>query len=102
MPTGANRAAELGEDLSSVFAPFERLGRPGDPSYVAGSGGDGQTQQGNSQGQGQNNGSFVPYQDVFTDFENYAQTSLDRGYVPLSVKDYVRDYFSSLNPSSSQ
>jgi len=85
-----------------VFAPFDRLGKPGDPSYVAGSGGDGQTQQGNSQGQGQNNGSIVPYQDVFTDFENYAQTSLDRGYIPLSVKDYVRDYFSSLNPSADQ
>ncbi len=85
-----------------MFSPDPRLGRPGDPSYVAGSGGDGQTQQGSSQGQGQNNGAFVPYQDVFSDFENYAQTSLDRGYVPLSVKDYVRDYFSSLNPSSSQ
>ncbi|MEA2612175.1 MAG: hypothetical protein QOI52_134, partial [Chloroflexota bacterium] len=24
----------------------------------------------------------------------------DRGYVPLSVKDYVRDYFSSLDPSN--
>ena len=44
----------------------------------------------------------MPYQDVFTDFENYAQTSLDRGYIPLSVKDYVRDYFSSLNPSADQ
>ncbi len=99
IPSGANRAADLGEDLSSVFAPFERLGRPGDPSYVAGSGGDGQTQQGNQQGQGQNNGSIVPYQDVFTDFESYAQTSLDREYIPLSVKDYVRDYFSLLDPS---
>jgi hypothetical protein len=85
-----------------VFAPFDRLGRPGDPSYVAGNGGDGQTQQGNTQGQGQDNGSFVPYRQVYGDFESYAQTSLDRGYIPLSVKDYVRDYFSSFNPSSSQ
>jgi hypothetical protein len=83
-----------------VFAPFDRLGRPGDPSYVAGSGGDGQTQQGNQQGQGQNNGSYVPYQDVYSDFYQYANTSLDRSYVPLSVKDYVRDYFSSLDPSA--
>ena len=27
------------------------------------------------------------------------ETSLERGYVPLSVKDYVRDYFSSLDPT---
>ena len=99
-PTGANRASELGEDLSSVFAPFDRVGRPGDPSYVAGTGGDGQTQQGNQVGSGTDNGVLTPYQQVFTDFERYAQTSLDRGYVPLSVKDYVRDYFSSLNPSN--
>jgi hypothetical protein len=99
-PTNPNRPADLGEDLASVFAPFDRLGRPGDPSYVAGTGGDGQTQQGNSTGQGQNNGALTPYQQVFSDFYDYALTTLDRNYVPLSVKDYVRDYFSSLDPSN--
>jgi hypothetical protein len=43
---------------------------------------------------------LTPYQQVFPVFEQYAQSSLDRGYIPLSVKDYVRDYFSSLNPSN--
>ena len=32
--------------------------------------------------------------------DTYAQVSLDRGYVPLSIKDYVRDYFSSLDPTN--
>ena len=81
-----------------MFAPFDRLGKPGDPSYVAGSGGDGQTQQGNQQGQGSNNGSYVPYSQVYSDFYSYALTTLDRSYVPISVKDYVRDYFTSLDP----
>ena len=45
------------------------------------------------------NGALTPYQQVYADFEQYAQTSLERGYVPLSVKDFVRDYFSSLDPS---
>jgi hypothetical protein len=36
---------------------------------------------------------------VFGDFYDYALTTLDRNYVPLSVKDFVRDYFSSLDPS---
>ncbi len=66
---------------------------------MAGTGGDGQTQQGNQQGQGTNNGVATPYQQVYTDFAQYAQTSLDRGYVPISIKDYVRDYFSSLDPT---
>jgi hypothetical protein len=76
------------------------VGRPGEPSYISGTGGDGQTQQGNGTGTGSNNGALTPYQDVFAEFEAYAQTSLDRGYIPLSVKDYVRNYFSSLNPSN--
>ena len=82
-----------------MFAPFDRVGRPGDPSYVAGTGGDGQSQQGNTTGQGVNNGTATPYEEVFGDFHDYAQTSLERNYVPLSVKDFVRDYFSSLDPS---
>ena len=98
-PTNPNRPSQLGEDLRSVFAPVDRLGRPGDPSYVAGTGGDGQTQQGNQTGSGSDNGALTPYEDVYTDFYRYAQTSLERGYVPLSVKDLVRDYFSSLDPT---
>ncbi len=65
---------------------------------MAGSGGDGQTQQGTGTGTGTNNGALTPYQQVYADFERYAQTSLERGYIPISVKDYVRDYFSSLEP----
>src|SRR4051794_15804775 len=99
-PSLPNRPAEVGKDLSSVYAPFDRVGKPGDPSYVSGTGGDGQTQQGNTQGQGSNNGATVPYQQVFNDFYDYALTTLDRSYVPLSVKDYVRQYFTSLNPSN--
>ncbi len=83
-----------------MFAPFDRVGRPGDPSYVAGTGGDGQTQGGQGTGTGTDNGALTPYQQVYADFFDYAQTSLDRGYVPLSIKDYVRDYFSSLDPSN--
>jgi hypothetical protein len=94
-----NRPSQLGEDLSSVFAPFDRLGKPGDPSYIAGNGGTGQTTQGNQLGAGTDPGSYVPYSQVFSEFYQYAVTSLDRGYVPLSVKDYVRDYFSSLDPT---
>ena len=81
-------------------ADFSRLGKPGDPSYIAGSGGDGQTQQGNNQGQGTNNQAIVPYTSVFQDFHDFAIQSLDRAYVPLDVKDYVRDYFSSLDTTT--
>jgi hypothetical protein len=38
----------------------------------------------------------VPYTDVYQDFHDFAITTLDRSYVPVDVKDYVRDYFSTL------
>jgi len=82
--------------VDTVFADFERLGRPGDPTYVAGSGGTGQTSQGNGQGQGTDNGAVVPYTEVIQDFIEFAIEALDRTYVPIGVKDYVRDYFASL------
>jgi hypothetical protein len=98
-PTNPNRISQLGGDLSNVFAPFGRLGRPGDPSYISGTGGSGQTTQGKQQGAGVDPGSYVSYQQVYSDFYQYALTTLDRGYVPLSVRDFVREYFSSLDPT---
>ena len=93
-----NRPSQLGGDLGNVFAPFDRLGRPGDPSYISGSGGSGQSYQGNQQGAGVDPGSYVGYEQVYADFYGFALTTLERGYVPLSIKDFVRDYFSSLDP----
>ena len=98
-PTSGNRPSVLGADQRTVFAPFDRLGKPGDPSYVAGTGGDGQTTQGNQTGTGTGNPALTPYEHVYADFHEYALTSLDRSYIPLAAKDYVRDYFSSLDPS---
>jgi hypothetical protein len=93
-----NRPSQL-DRTPPGFRPFDRaFGKPGDPSYARhrrrrpGS-------RAAGQGQGQNNGALTPYQQVFTDFYDYALTSLDRSYVPLSVKDFVHDYFSSLDPS---
>jgi hypothetical protein len=66
---------------------------------VSGTGGDGQTQQGNQTGSGSTSPVLTPYERVYADFRDYAITTLDRTYIPLSAKDYVRDYFSSLDPS---
>ena len=95
-----NRPSELGGDLGNIFAPFDRLGQPGDPSYISGSGGNGQVTQGNQQGAGVDPGSYVPYNAGLLGLPaTSALTTLDRGYLPLSVRDFVRDYFSSLDPS---
>ncbi|MCB9431946.1 MAG: hypothetical protein H6668_08170 [Ardenticatenaceae bacterium] len=42
--------------------------------------------------------SLVPYTDVFGDYRNAANEALQDDYIPLGLKAYVRDYFSSLEP----
>lgn len=42
--------------------------------------------------------SLVPYTDVFGDYRHAANEALQDDYIPLGLKAYVRDYFSSLEP----
>lgn len=45
-----------------------------------------------------NQGSTVPYTQVFGDYRNAAYEALSDDHIPLGMKGYVRDYFSSLEP----
>ncbi len=40
----------------------------------------------------------VPYNQVFSDYANAANQALNSDYVPLGLRDVVRDYFTSLEP----
>jgi hypothetical protein len=42
--------------------------------------------------------SVVPYTQVFGDYRNAANEALQDDYIPLGLKGYIRDYFSSLEP----
>jgi hypothetical protein len=42
--------------------------------------------------------SLVPYDQVFGDYRDAAFQAMDDNYVPLGMKAYVREYFSSLEP----
>ena len=42
--------------------------------------------------------SLVPYDQVFGDYRNAAYEALQGDYIPLGMKIFVRDYFSSLEP----
>ncbi|MBK7893487.1 MAG: hypothetical protein IPJ90_01015 [Anaerolineaceae bacterium] len=42
--------------------------------------------------------SIVPYEQVFGDYQNAANEALADDYIPLGLKGYIRDYFSSLEP----
>lgn len=43
-------------------------------------------------------GSTVPYSQVFGDYRDAAYEALAEDHIPLGLKGYVRDYFSSLEP----
>lgn len=49
--------------------------------------------------EGQSN---VPYNEVFTDYADEANRALESGYVPLGVRDVVRDYFTSIEPTGGE
>jgi hypothetical protein len=40
----------------------------------------------------------VPYRQVYAEYASRASAALEGSYVPLGLKHYVRDYFSSLEP----
>ena len=42
--------------------------------------------------------STVPYEQVYGDYAKAADDAMQTGQVPAEMRDYVRDYFSSLNP----
>jgi len=98
-PTQGNKDYTV-SGLDDVFAPFDRIGEPGDPSYIAGQGGDGgQDQTGGGSGVGFDNDALVPYSSVLDLFRQFANFQLDRQQVPITLKDLVRDYFSRLEPT---
>lgn len=40
----------------------------------------------------------VPYRQVYADYAEEAGAALEGSYIPLGMKQYVREYFSSLEP----
>ncbi|MGB7337465.1 MAG: hypothetical protein WBC91_01125 [Phototrophicaceae bacterium] len=46
--------------------------------------------------------STVPYNQVFSSYADAASSALESSYVPLGVRDVVRDYFTSLEPTGTQ
>ena len=98
-PTRGNKPYTV-SGLDDVFAPINRIGKPGDPSYIAGQGGTGGSDQtGSGSGVGFDNSSVVPYKAVLSLYREFANYQLDREQVPITLKDLVRDYFSRLEPT---
>jgi len=76
-------------------------GQPGQAQGVVGQqGATGQvsTSDDNSLSDPAQNGSNVPYEQVVGQYQQQASQAMDRAAVPLSYRQIVKDYFSSLAP----
>jgi hypothetical protein len=98
-PIGPNRDYQV-NDLDTVFVPWQQ-GQPGDPDFLPGR----QTGQGQetvrerTQPQpGAPGAALVPYSEVYASYSAAAVEAMEREYVPSGLRDYVREYFTLLEP----
>lgn len=45
-----------------------------------------------------NSSAIVPYNEVYSEYNEAANDALDNNYIPLGMKGYVREYFGALEP----
>jgi hypothetical protein len=86
---------------SQVYAPWQKTATNGSQIFIPGQ----ETQQGQTTStQSQNpmpgiaNPALIPYAQVFYNYMNAANQAIDQNYIPTNLVDYVRLYFSSLEP----
>jgi hypothetical protein len=92
----AGQRTDVGTD-DTIYAP-ERITAGGEEVAVQGEEGENAANPSGSPSQGVTSGSTVPYQSVFPQYARTADEAIRSGSVPAELRDYVRDYFSSLDP----
>lgn len=95
-PSGGH-SEDSGSD-HSVLEPESRLGESGSDVTVPGSNGSAQPDPNGQRNQAGRSPSLVPYEQVYQDYARSADLALQTGQVPAELRDYVRDYFTSLDP----
>ena len=100
-PQGEAPNVAPGELSNQVYAPWQRpAGSQGELSIPGQETGQGETQtrQGQSNLPGSSNPALVPYQQVFNSYLSAANQALQQSYVPAAMSEYIKQYFSQLNP----
>jgi hypothetical protein len=97
-PTGPNKPFGTGS-LDTVYAPIA-AGQGQQQSVDGQQGQDGQTTsiEGRSPQPGASNPALVPYSQVYQQYSQIASQAMERAYIPAGLQDYVKEYFSRLEP----
>lgn len=100
-PTGQGRPSAISGQEPQLYTPWERRQGAGDPFYIPGQDtGDGETQvrERYDPFPGSPGQALVPYHEVFYSYMDAASQAIEQSYIPTSLKDFVREYFSQLEP----
>jgi hypothetical protein len=100
-PTGQGRPSAISGQEPQLYTPWERRQGVGDPFYIPGQDtGDGETQvrERYDPFPGSPGQALVPYHEVFYTYMDAANQAIEQSYIPNSLKDFVREYFSQLEP----
>jgi hypothetical protein len=83
-----------------VYAPADRIGGAGATEFVPGrpQGPSGPARTREQRSPGVTGPSVVPYSRVFRRYADAAGEALERGEIPPGLRDYVRLYFTQLEP----
>jgi len=100
-PRGGGRPGAVGKLDQRVYVPRERRRGSGEALFIPGQ----STDQGETQVREQKEllpgapgQALVPYHEVYYSYLDAAIEAMERSYIPSGLKDYVREYFSRLEP----
>jgi hypothetical protein len=101
-PTGPGQDTGVSQADSQVYVPREKLNAStGNEVFIPGQDtdqGETQTREQRDPLSGVNNPSLVPYSEVFGTYRDAADQALEQSYIPPSLKDYIKNYFTQLEP----
>jgi len=105
---GQNRGGGTGsgpggtQPYEPVYAPTVPNGTPGQPQTIPGTGGGDSPPTGTTQGAGANTPSGVPYDQVYQQYRDQALQGIDDPNIPPELREYIRQYFSTIDPNAPQ
>ena len=100
-PGGVDTGSQTGDPADQLFVPWEQRSGEGTELTISGQDtGQGEiiTRDNPNPSAGMPGPALIPYQQVFTQYQQAAQQAMDRLDIPPAYKDLVRDYFTLLEP----
>jgi hypothetical protein len=101
LPQGEDATVPLGNLDDQVYAPWQSSAGNGEELFIPGQDtgeGESQSTEGEAVNPGSTNQTLVPYSQVFFTYLNAANQTMQQSYIPTDLLEYVRLYFSQLEP----